>query len=106
MRSLRRLLCVAAATRVLYVGLLFVLDAALADYDTSSHLASPDCSADWPQHAAAAPHRARGSLVVWDSVFFHRIAACGYEYEQFYAFFPGFPGAHGRLGAACEAHLC
>ena len=31
---------------------------------------------------------------VWDSVFFARIAACGYEYEQFYAFFPALPGVH------------
>ena len=28
---------------------------------------------------------------VWDSVFFVRIAQCGYEYEQFYAFFPLLP---------------
>ena len=30
--------------------------------------------------------------MVWDSVFFSRIALCGYEYEQFYAFFPFLPG--------------
>ena len=29
---------------------------------------------------------------VWDSVFFSRIALCGYEYEQYYAFFPFLPG--------------
>lgn len=31
------------------------------------------------------------SLMVWDSMFFGRIAQEGYEYEQFYAFFPLFP---------------
>lgn len=30
-------------------------------------------------------------LAVWDSVFFTRIASCGYEYEQFHAFFPLLP---------------
>ena len=34
------------------------------------------------------------SKFVWDSVFFARIAVCGYEYEQFYAFFPALPGLH------------
>ncbi|PQQ14760.1 GPI mannosyltransferase 2 isoform X2 [Prunus yedoensis var. nudiflora] len=31
------------------------------------------------------------SSIVWDSVFFVRIAQCGYEYEQTYAFFPLLP---------------
>ena len=31
------------------------------------------------------------SLMVWDSMFFGRIAMAGYEYEQFYAFFPLYP---------------
>lgn len=30
-------------------------------------------------------------LAVWDSAFFVRIAQCGYEYEQFHAFFPLLP---------------
>ena len=30
-------------------------------------------------------------MMVWDSMFFGRIAQAGYEYEQFYAFFPLFP---------------
>lgn len=32
------------------------------------------------------------SVFVWDSVFFTRVALCGYEYEQYYAFFPFLPG--------------
>lgn len=30
-------------------------------------------------------------LVVWDSVYYLRIAECGYEYEQTHAFFPALP---------------
>ncbi|KAK9806200.1 hypothetical protein WJX72_005101 [[Myrmecia] bisecta] len=31
-------------------------------------------------------------MTVWDSVFFTRVAQCGYEYEHFHAFFPLLPG--------------
>lgn len=93
MLSLPRLLAVAAAVRAIYLALLIALDAALPDYDTSARLASADCRPGWPVAAAAAPPQARSGLAVWDAVFFQRIAACGYEYEQFYAFFPGLPGA-------------
>jgi hypothetical protein len=100
-----RLLIVAAAFRALYIAALVALDLALPDYDTSARLLSADCDAAWPARAAAAGAAARaprGSLVVWDAVFFHRVAACGYEYEQFYAFFPGFPGAQwGGGGDGC-----
>ncbi|CAI5461302.1 unnamed protein product [Closterium sp. Yama58-4] len=49
-----------------------------------------------PPHTPGAGHnntvqQALESLVVWDSVFFHRIALCGYEFEQAYAFFPLLP---------------
>ena len=30
-------------------------------------------------------------LAVWDTQFFVRIAQCGYEFEQFHAFFPLVP---------------
>ena len=30
-------------------------------------------------------------VVVWDSVYYMRIAECGYEYEQTHAFFPALP---------------
>lgn len=33
------------------------------------------------------------TLLVWDAVFYGRIATHGYEYEQFYAFLPLWPGA-------------
>jgi hypothetical protein len=101
MLRLGRILLIAATWRLSYITILLLLDRALPDYDTSAHLLSADCGTEWPQHVAAA-RRAPAALVVWDSVFFHRVAACGYEYEQFYAFFPGFPGEQ----AAAVASSC
>lgn len=36
-------------------------------------------------------HAGLHRFAVWDSVFLTRIAQCGYEYEQFHAFFPLLP---------------
>ncbi|KAL0048171.1 hypothetical protein WJX82_009179 [Trebouxia sp. C0006] len=61
------------------------------DYDTSAGLHRLNCdSADTVSVPLA--DSLFQSKVVWDSVFFNRIALCGYEYEQFYAFFPLLPG--------------
>lgn len=90
MGSTTRLLVTAAVSRGLYLALVAALNALLNDYDTSSRLLSEDCSADWPRRVAAAP-RAR-PLVVWDAIYFHRISTCGYEFEQYHAFFPAYPG--------------
>jgi hypothetical protein len=84
-----RLVLLAAAVRAAYLIVVAVLAYLLPDYDTSAHLLSEHCADTWPEEAAAAQQYLPG--VVWDSIFFHRIAACGYEYEQFYAFYPGLP---------------
>jgi hypothetical protein len=86
----RRLLTAAAAARAAYFALVLALGELLADYDSSAGLLSSACDADWPRQVSAAPRRL--PLVVWDAVFFHRIAHCGYEFEQFHAFFPVLPG--------------
>jgi hypothetical protein len=115
-RSLQRLALAVGAIRVAYLALTLLLARVLPDYDTSAELASGDCRPDWPVRAAALAREraaeaaaAPASLLlppppspsswglVWDAVFYHRIAACGYEYEQMAAFFPGFPAAAGRL---------
>ncbi len=72
-----------------------VLDAALPDYDTSKSI----MPVEWGQSAAAG---STGSVLlrgwaVWDAVFFSDIAARGYVYEQYYAFFPLLPGEPVKL---------
>src|SRR5688572_19101139 len=46
-------------------------------YDTSAILNHKIGILQWPAH--------------WDGVYFTRIAAAGYEYEEFHAFFPLYP---------------
>ncbi|EXC16970.1 hypothetical protein L484_021627 [Morus notabilis] len=69
----------------------------LSPYDTSAPL-NPNCLSNttssppqeqrllWPPLASAIE-----SSIVRDSVYFLRIAQCGYEYEQSYAFLPLLP---------------
>eukprot|EP00727_Mastigamoeba_balamuthi_P014686 m51a1_g9843 hypothetical protein (412) ;mRNA; f:1956182-1957530 len=64
----------AAASRLATAGASAVLGLAWADYDASAEGAAP-------------------ALVRWDALYFARIAARGYEYEHYGAFFPGLPAA-------------
>ncbi|KAF6256425.1 GPI mannosyltransferase 2 [Scenedesmus sp. NREL 46B-D3] len=88
--SCKRLLLLAACIRGTYLVGTLLLSHYIADYDTSASLLSESCEDGWPE--AIAEVLQQRPWVVWDSVFSHRIAACGYEYEQFFAFFPGFSG--------------
>jgi hypothetical protein len=88
--SCKRMLLLAACIRGAYLAGNLLLSHYIADYDTSASLLSESCDDAWPEAVAAAPQQR--PWVVWDSVFSHRIAACGYEYEQYFAFFPGFSG--------------
>ncbi|KAK9664701.1 hypothetical protein RND81_14G062100 [Saponaria officinalis] len=82
-------------SRILVLGLIILWRSLFSPYDTSASL-NPAClnhsalstppSVVFPTVAAAI----QGS-VVWDSVYMIRIAECGYEYEQTYAFFPFLP---------------
>lgn len=80
----------------------------LAPYDTSAPL-NPTCLRS-PSHPLPSPFfPSLGSAiengVVWDSVYFVRIAQCGYEYEQSYAFLPLLPAcifAFSRTGPLFE----
>lgn len=63
-------------------------------YDSSADLPVLDCSAGTSQSPLRPPppiltglHR----LAVWDTQYFVRITKCGYEFEQFHAFFPLLP---------------
>ena len=96
-----KVLLLATAVRVLILGAAVTFDAVLPDYDSSVSLLTQSCKVfgDLQVSQSAATERltavtARGALAklaVWDSVFFVRIAKCGYEYEQFHAFFPLLP---------------
>ncbi|XP_042956466.1 GPI mannosyltransferase 2-like isoform X1 [Carya illinoinensis] len=80
-------------SRLLLLALTIVWRTLLTPYDTSAPL-NPSCLSHhhdpppilFPSVASAVE---RG--VVWDSVYFLRIAHCGYEYEQSYAFLPLLP---------------
>jgi hypothetical protein len=100
--SCKRLLLLAACIRGAYLAGNLLLSHYIADYDTSASLLSESCDDAWPEAVAAAPQQR--PWVVWDAVFSHRIAACGYEYEQYVAFFPGFSGE--LLDSYQAVHLC
>lgn len=89
----------AICSRLLLIALILLWRTVLHPYDTSSPL-NPNClSSNFITHH---PHHNQSILlprlgsaiedsVVWDSVYFVRIAECGYEYEQSYAFLPLLP---------------
>ncbi len=101
MLKLSRLLGIGAIVRCAFLGLALLSSRSLPHYDTSSYLASDACAHNWPAHAAAQrtanAKAAPPPLLVWDAIYLARIAACGYEYEQYHAFFPGMPGAAVRV---------
>ncbi|GIL75979.1 hypothetical protein Vretifemale_5662 [Volvox reticuliferus] len=114
-----RIALLAACVRGTVVLLTTALDWVLPDYDTSkfisSHFVKPfnlDRASELSLYESRAnsvvwgplsSHRALEGLpsklahllqgwLVWDAVFFADIAASGYSFEQYYAFFPFLPG--------------
>jgi Mannosyltransferase (PIG-V) len=98
-----RVLYYALLSRILLLSLIATWRLIFRPYDTSASFNPPCLSSSlnqsqpfdqilWPRVASAIE-----SSVVWDSVFFVRIAECGYEYEQFYAFLPLLPIAMSLL---------
>ncbi|GMN53858.1 hypothetical protein TIFTF001_022976 [Ficus carica] len=90
----------ALLSRLLLLSLILLWRTLLSPYDTSAPL-NPTCLSNttsslpppppqrrplWPSTASAIE-----SSIVWDGVYFVRIAQCGYEYEQSYAFLPLLP---------------
>lgn len=87
---------VALLSRLVLLALIAFWRLLFSPYDTSASL-NPSClgatargqqpeAVLWPRVGAAIE-----ASVVWDGVFFLRIAQCGYEYEQAYAFLPLLP---------------
>ncbi|KAL9237711.1 hypothetical protein vseg_012229 [Gypsophila vaccaria] len=97
MRTQTTVLRYAVWSRILVVALAILWRTLLSPYDTSASL-NPACLS-LPAHSQSGPQSvlfpavaaAIQESVVWDSVYMLRIAECGYEYEQTYAFFPLLP---------------
>ncbi|CAN6445178.1 unnamed protein product [Victoria cruziana] len=93
-----RILRIAAVSRIVIVALIVFWRFIASPYDTSSSLNPPCLSPDpdaidhltWPVRWPAIGKAIEDSIV-WDGVYFVRIAECGYEYEQTYAFLPLLP---------------
>ncbi|KAE8653488.1 GPI mannosyltransferase 2 isoform X2 [Cucumis sativus] len=87
----------AIASRLLLLFLIVFWRFLLSPYDTSASL-NPSClinpsSLPLTQQPVLFPQigSAIESSIVWDGVYFVRIAQCGYEYEKSYAFLPLLP---------------
>ncbi|KAF8398541.1 hypothetical protein HHK36_017471 [Tetracentron sinense] len=88
----------AIASRVLLFVLIVFWRSLISPYDTSASL-NPNCLSSNTTHPSPAVESvlwprigsAIEDSIVWDGVYFLRIALCGYEYEQTYAFLPIFP---------------
>jgi phosphatidylinositol glycan class V len=98
MATERKVVALAAATRCAYLALVLLCSRLFDSYDTSATLVADTCGPD-PVLQLQGPRRvpAISSLQVWDTVFYSRIASCGYEYEQYHAFLPLAPRLVGLL---------
>ncbi|KAK8638620.1 hypothetical protein V6N13_137035 [Hibiscus sabdariffa] len=88
-----KVLKAAIFSRFLLLILTILWRSLLTPYDTSAPL-DPTClhnPSSFPPPLLPSLASAIENGVVWDSVYFVRIAQCGYEYEQFYAFLPLLP---------------
>lgn len=92
------LLALVSRLALLAVGV--VSDALFPDYDSSAELHTESCDAVSSTGDTGWFTSAVRSSVVWDSVYFERLARCGYEFEHFFAFFPGLPALMAKLSAA------
>jgi len=93
-RNSKNIVLIAFLSRVLLVTLIFIFDAVVSDYDTSS-LLSNDLNATLkertPRYDDGFCSRMQ-SIAVWDSIHVLRIAEIGdYEYEHSRAFYPALP---------------
>ncbi|KAG0627751.1 hypothetical protein M758_2G225300 [Ceratodon purpureus] len=96
--GIRRVVRRAVFSRFLVAALFLLWRILASPYDTSATLNPPclganqvfgagnESSVKWKNVGAAIEN-----LVVWDAVYYIRIAECGYEYEQTHAFFPALP---------------
>ncbi|XP_068660456.1 uncharacterized protein [Aristolochia californica] len=93
----RHIFRIAILSRLLTFTLIFLFRSLASPYDTSASI-NPNClsaitTSNSQSEAIRFPRIASAleSSIVWDGVYFVRIAQCGYEYEQTYAFLPLVP---------------
>ncbi|KAK7362514.1 hypothetical protein VNO77_04630 [Canavalia gladiata] len=79
----------ATYSRLLLLTLIILCRTLFSPYDTSAPL-NPPCLSS-PNTTSSPLASSLRNAVVWDSVYFVRIAQCGYEYEQSFAFLPLLP---------------
>ncbi|KAJ1397126.1 GPI mannosyltransferase 2 [Sesbania bispinosa] len=84
----------AICSRLLVLTLIILCRILVSPYDTSAPLNPPCLTTPNDTHSPLRQSRIASAIengIVWDSVYFVRIAQCGYEYEQSYAFLPLLP---------------
>ena len=89
--SERRVLILALASRIVALALMAVADYVFADLDSSAHLQNFPCSGVDRHEYFNESSSLFDELAPWDTVYFVRIAKCGYEYDMTNAFFPLLP---------------
>lgn len=97
-------LAVCMGVRLVYLCYMLAADAAFSDYDSSSLLSSGTCDAMDSRLISETAWGGQYQLVQfikWDAVFFENVSRCGYTFEQFLAFFPGFPAILNMLARKC-----
>ncbi|KAL6000770.1 hypothetical protein ACLOJK_006496 [Asimina triloba] len=106
--KLRSVLCIALISRIILTSLIAAWRYLASPYDTSASL-NPPCLLASPTTNPSLLLPRLGSAVedtiVWDAVYFVRIAECGYEYEQTYAFLPLLPLCMRALSKTIDAHM-
>lgn len=83
----------AFVSRCITLGLMLIQDAIFRDLSTSSHLQYYPCHDSVDSEGPVTSWISNGieSSIPWDGVYFMRIAQCGYESDQIFAFFPLLP---------------
>jgi phosphatidylinositol glycan class V len=103
-----RVLCLALASRLAMLAVMAAADAGFEDLSSSAHLQNFPCAGGGADATPGAATPLDG-LAPWDSVYFVRIAKCGYEVDTLNAFFPLLPGAlraAARLPGAAALGRC
>jgi GPI mannosyltransferase 2 len=92
----RKIIALAATSRIICLSLVILADVSFTDLATSAHLSNFQClspapSSPAPLHLIPSPTTSLDHLAPWDSMYFVRIAKCGYENDMIHAFFPLLP---------------